>query len=61
MVKIVPDRYYFSAEPDDLKNLLCRTFSCSSLDSSWISLSSAFRGRGYLQALWRSSQKVIRY
>jgi len=55
----VPDRYYFGAEPDDLKNSLCRTFSCSSLDSSWVSLPSALRGWGYLQALWRSSQRVI--
>jgi len=45
---IVPDRYYFGAEPDDLKNPLCRTSSRSSLDSSWISLPSALRGWGYL-------------
>jgi len=31
---IIPDRYYFSAEPEDLKNPLCRTSSYSSLDSS---------------------------
>jgi len=40
----VPDRYYFGAEPNDLKNPLCRTCSCSSMESSWISLSSALRG-----------------
>jgi len=51
----VPDRYYFGAEPDDLKNPLCRTSSWSSLDSSWASQPSALRGWGYLQALRRSS------
>ena len=58
---IIPDRYYFSAEPYDLKNPLCWISSCSSLNSSWISLPSALRRWGYLQALRRSSQKVIRY
>jgi len=32
----VPDRYCFSMEPDDLKNPLCRSFFCSSPDSSWV-------------------------
>jgi len=58
-MECVLDRYYFGAESDDLKNPLCRTSSCSSLDSSWISLPSSLRGWGYLQALQRSSQKVI--
>jgi len=55
----LPDRYYFGVEPDDLKNPLCRTSSCSFLEFSWISLPSALRGWGYLQALRCSSQKVI--
>jgi len=45
-MKDVHDRYYFSAELNDLKNLLCWTSFFFSSDSFCVSLSSTLRGWG---------------